>query len=193
MEDIVNGNISGSELAEYGISSRVLEGLGGEASETTKDMIESADVPRDVQIAAIEAADLPQIFKNLLTENNNDENLRRSWSADFCSVCRKLSGKTDHKYPGISGTFILVSLILRAIVFALDIVSNLPLLGLVNRLAGGAVGAVGALIIVWVLFILITLLYMTSTGKEAARMIQENGFTKLLYEYNPLMKLAINL
>ena len=87
----------------------------------------------------------------------------------------------------------MVSLILRAIVFALDIVSNLPLLGLVNRLAGGAVGAVGALIIVWVLFILITLLYMTSTGKEAARMIQENGFTKLLYEYNPLMKLAINL
>ena len=50
----------------------------------------------------------------------------------------------------------MVSLILRAIVFALDIVSNLPLLGLVNRLAGGAVGAVGALIIVWVLFILIT-------------------------------------
>lgn len=193
VEDIVNGNISGSELAEYGISSRVLEGLGGEESETTEDMIESADIPRDVQIAAIEAADLPQIFKNLLTENNNDEIYADLGVQTFAQYVGSFLAKLIINILAFLGTFILVSLILRAIVFALDIVSNLPLLGLVNRLAGGAVGAVGALIIVWVLFILVTLLYMTSTGKEAARMIQENGFTKLLYEYNPLMKLAINL
>lgn len=193
VEDIVNGDISGSELAEYGISSRVLEGLGGEASETTKDMIESADIPRDVQIAAIEAADLPQIFKNLLTENNNDEIYADLGVQTFAQYVGSFLAKLIINILAFLGTFILVSLILRAIVFALDIVSNLPLLGLVNRLAGGAVGAVGALIIVWVLFILVTLLYMTSIGKEAAQMIQENGFTKLLYEYNPLMKLAINL
>ena len=156
-------------------------------------MIESADVPRDVQIAAIEAADLPQIFKNLLTENNNDEIYADLGVQTFAQYVGSFLAKLIINILAFLGTFILVSLILRAIVFALDIVSNLPLLGLVNRLAGGAVGAVGALIIVWVLFILVTLLYMTSIGKEAAQMIRENGFTKLLYEYNPLMKLAINL
>lgn len=63
VDDIVNGDISGDELAEYGISSGLLEGLTGESAETTEDMIESADIPRDVQIAAIEAADLPEILK----------------------------------------------------------------------------------------------------------------------------------
>ena len=42
-----------------------------------EDIITSAEIPRDVQISAIEAADLPDVFKNLLTENNNSEMYQR--------------------------------------------------------------------------------------------------------------------
>ena len=190
VEDIVNGDISGSELAEYGISSRVLEGLGGEASETTEDMIESADIPRDVQIAAIEAADLPQIFKNLLTENNNDEIYADLGVQTFAQYVGSFLAKLIINILAFLGTFILVSLILRAIVFALDIVSNLPVLGALNRLAGGAIGLLGALIIVWTAFILITLLYVTSVGKELYGMIETDPFLSAIYQYNPIMSLA---
>lgn len=193
VDDIVNGDISGDELAEYGISSGLLEGLTGESAETTEDMIESADIPRDVQIAAIEAADLPEIFKNLLTENNNDEIYEDLGAQTFAQYVGSFLAKLIINIIAFLGTFVLVSLVLRAIVFALDIVANLPVLGLINRLAGGAIGIAGALIIVWILFIFLTLLYTTSIGKEASQMIQGNGFTRMLYEYNPLMNLAINL
>ncbi|QDW72728.1 CvpA family protein [Lachnospiraceae bacterium KGMB03038] len=193
VDDIVNGDISGDELAEYGISSGLLEGLTGESAETTEDMIESADIPRDVQIAAIEAADLPEIFKNLLTENNNDEIYEDLGVQTFAQYVGSFLAKLIINIIAFLGTFVLVSLVLRAIVFALDIVANLPVLGLINRLAGGAIGIAGALIIVWILFIFLTLLYTTSIGKEASQMIQGNGFTRMLYEYNPLMNLAINL
>ena len=53
----------------------------------------------------------------------------------------------------------LITIVFRAIVFALDIVSSLPVLGFLNRLAGGAVGIVGALFFVWTAFVIITLLY----------------------------------
>lgn len=193
VDDIVNGDISGDELEEYGISSGLLEGLTGESAETTEDMIESADIPRDVQIAAIEAADLPEIFKNLLTENNNDEIYEDLGVQTFAQYVGSFLAKLIINIIAFLGTFVLVSLVLRAIVFALDIVANLPVLGLINRLAGGAIGIAGALIIVWILFIFLTLLYTTSIGKEASQMIQGNGFTRMLYEYNPLMNLAINL
>ena len=87
-------------------------------------------------------------------------------------------------------TFILVTIVVRAIVFALDIVSELPVLGAVNRLAGGVVGVAGALIIVWTLFVIITLLYTTDIGKQMFGMIESNSLLKMLYDFNPIMKLA---
>ena len=85
----------------------------------------------------------------------------------------------------------IVTIILRAIVFALDIVAELPLLGFINRLAGGGVGLGCALIIVGVAFIIITMLYMTSIGKEAYELIQNNDIIKMIYDYNPIMQLAV--
>ena len=81
---------------------------------------------------------------------------------------------------------------MRAVIFALDVVSNLPVLGFVNRLAGGGAGLLCALVVVWVLFIIITLLYTTSFGKEMYDVILGNDITKMIYENNPIMKLAVN-
>ncbi len=128
VDDIVNGKITGEQLAQYGISSSILDGV------------------------------------------NNDE-----VSEEVKNV----------------GTFLIVTIILRAIVFALDIVAELPVLGFINRLAGGVVGLGCALIIVWVAFIIITMLYMTSIGKEAYELIQNNDIIKMIYDYNPIMQLAV--
>ena len=68
--------------------------------------------------------------------------------------------------------------------------AELPGLGMINHLLGGVVGMIGALIIVWTLYVAITLLFTTAVGRDMFRMIQESGFLKLLYEYNPVMKIA---
>ena len=60
VDDIVNGKITGEQLAQYGISSSILDGVNNdEVSEEVKNAIEGADIPRDLQVAAIEKADLP--------------------------------------------------------------------------------------------------------------------------------------
>ena len=68
-----------------------------------------------------------------------------------------------------------------------------PVFGFLDRLAGGAVGVLCALVIVWIMFIVITLLYVASIGTDFYEMIQANTLTKLLYEYNPIMKLATRI
>lgn len=190
IDDIVNGNISSEDLARFGISSDVLNGLQGEEGTSMEDIITSAEIPRDVQIQAMEGADLPEIFKSLLTENNNSEMYSRLGAETFAEYVGDFLAKLILNILAFLCTFILVTIVVRAVIFALDIVSNLPVLGILNRIAGGIIGLGGALIIVWTAFIVITLLYVTSFGKEMYELIDTDLFLKTLYQYNPIMEIA---
>ncbi len=190
IDDIVNGNISSEDLARFGISSDVLNGLQGEEGTSMEDIITSAEIPRDVQIQVIEGADLPEIFKSLLTENNNSEMYSRLGAETFAEYVGDFLAKLILNILAFLCTFILVTIVVRAVIFALDIVSNLPVLGILNRIAGGIIGLGGALIIVWTAFIVITLLYVTSFGKEMYELIDTDLFLKTLYQYNPIMEIA---
>lgn len=190
--DIVNGNITSEDLAEHGISGNILDGLHA-SGEKIQEALAGEEVPRDVQIAAIENSDIPEVFKSILLTNNNSEIYDELGAGTFIDYIAKYLTKLIINIVSFMLTFIIVAIILRAIIFALDIISNLPVLGLVNRLAGGVLGAMGAMLIIWALFVIVTLLYTTSIGKEIYALIQGNEFLKFLYEYNPIMKLATML
>lgn len=191
VEDIANGSIDAATLEKYGVSENILAGVKNKQSEV-EEAVEGAEIPKDLQIKAIEMADLPDLFKSMLSDNNNDEIYEKLGVETFAQYVGEFLSKLIIHVVAFLCTFILVTIILRAIVFALDIVSDLPVLGLVNRLAGGVVGIAAALVIVWVLFIIITLLYVTSFGQEMYQTIWGNDILRALYEYNPIMKLATN-
>lgn len=192
IDDIVNGEISSEQLAEYGISKNVLACLGAEGSAGIEEALENADIPKDLQIKAIEMAELPEVFKSLLSDNNNDVIYEKLGVKTFAEYVGEFLSKLIIHIVAFLCTFLLVTIVLRAIIFALDIVSELPVLGFFNRLAGGVVGAAGGLIIIWLFFVVITLLYVTAFGREIYQVIQENAILNMLYENNPLMKLATN-
>lgn len=192
IDDIVSGEISSEQLAEYGISKNVLAGLGTEGSTGIEEALENADIPKDLQIKAIEMAELPEVFKSLLSDNNNDVIYEKLGVKTFAEYVGEFLSKLIIHIVAFLCTFLLVTIVLRAIIFALDIVSELPVLGFFNRLAGGVVGAAGGLIIIWLFFVVITLLYVTAFGREIYQVIQENAILNMLYENNPLMKLATN-
>lgn len=191
IKDIVSGKITGEELADYGISRSLLDGLKN--NETVQEEIENAEIPRDMQVAAIEGADIPQIFKRLLSTNNNSEIYDELGAETFAQYVGSFLSKLIVNVVAFLCTFLIVTIILRAVIFALDVVSELPMLGIINRLAGGAVGILCALIIVWLIFVVVTLLYVTSFGKEMYELIQANEILKLIYEYNPVMQLATKM
>ncbi len=90
-------------------------------------------------------------------------------------------------------TFLFATIVIRAVVFALDFVTALPVLGILNRLAGVLVGSTISFIIVGILFIVITLLYTTTIGKQAMGMIREVQILSFLYDNNIIMKIATML
>lgn len=191
IEDIVSGNISKEDLAKCGISGSVLDGLKSKKQEVNPKSAEGTEIPRDLQMAAIKNADIPEVFKSLLLENNNKEIYEQLGVETFAQYAGSYLAKLIIHIVAFLGTFLLVTIIIRAIVLALDIVADLPGVGAINHLMGAVIGVVGALIVVWTIYLLVTLLFATSVGREMFRMIQASDFLSVLYEYNPVMGLAI--
>ena len=81
-------------------------------------------------------------------------------------------------------TFVLLSILLRIAVGLLDGLFRLPVLSMVNRLAGGAIGAVQGLVILF-------LIWNTEIGAQALAMIQENPVINWLYNCNPFVNILL--
>jgi hypothetical protein len=69
----------------------------------------------------------------------------------------------------------------------IDVISELPVLHGVNRLAGGVVGIGVGLIAVWLLFLAVTLFYATSLGQSCFRQIEANEILNILYQKNYIL------
>ena len=192
VEGIVNGEVSGEQLEQFGVSSSLFDGLKSGDVQISDDIL-NTEIPRDTQISAIEGADLPEVFKTLLLTNNNGEIYKELGVETFAQYVAKYLAKLIVNIIAFLLTFIIITLILRAVIYALDIVTSLPVLGWINRLAGALTGAAGALVIVWFGFIVVTLLFTTNIGKDLMVMINENSMLKFLYEHNYIMNLATNL
>lgn len=191
--DIAEGNVSSEQLSLLGLDDELLDGAEEEYEGSVASMLDGMEIPRDLQQEAISAADLPKVFKDLLSVNNNDEIYDELGVETFAQYVGRFLSMLIINIVSFLGTFLLITIILRAIIFALDIVEDLPVLGILNRLAGGAVGFACALIIVWVLFIVVTLMYTTVIGKDIYQTIQDNGVLKMLYDCNPIMRMAAKI
>lgn len=146
---------------------------------------------RDIQIAAISESDIPEVFKNLLLTNNNEMIYDKLGVDNFVAYVTKYITKLVVHIIAFAITFIVVSILVSILVFVLKIASHLPVLGTVNRLTGAALGAAGALLIVWAAFAIITILYSSEIGKELIKLIQQEKFLRMIYEYNPILRLIL--
>ena len=191
VEDIVNGKVDGDHLAQFGISPDILNGHGTENSDNIS--IFSAEIPRQMQISAIESSNLPEVFKELLLSNNNSEVYQKLGANTFAEYISKYFSRLIINIFSFFVTFVIATIVIRAIVFALDIVTSLPGLGLINRLLGAAMGMGISLIVVELLFVVVTILYTTSFGVDMMRMIDESSILSVIYEHNIVMKLMTSI
>lgn len=167
--------------------------IQGKCLSVVEEVVAENELPRAEQIAAIENAELPEVFKELLLTNNNDEVYDLLGVTSFAEYFSEYLAKIIIDILSFFITFAVVTVVIRAVVFALDFVAELPVLGILNRLSGVVVGTSISLIVVWILFVGITLIYTSDTGKMLMGMIVENEFLLFLYENNPILKLITML
>ena len=85
-------------------------------------------------------------------------------------------------------TFFAALLALIILCRVLDLISKLPLLNEMNRMAGLAAGLAEGILVIWVFFIVLTMFTGTEFGQNAMRMISENALLSYLYDNNWLSR-----
>lgn len=169
------------------------EVIQGRCMRVIEEVVVGDELPRTAQIEAIENAELPEVFKELLLTNNNDEVYDLLGVTTFVEYFSGYLTKIIIDIISFLLTFLVVTIVIRAVVFALDFVTSLPILGILNRLSGVVVGTSISMIAVWILFVGITLIYASDTGKMLMGMIMEEEILLFLYENNPVLKLITML
>lgn len=163
------------------MSEMIMSETGGEAVD------ENVEIPREQQIALIENAELPQVLQKMLLENNNVEAYVTLGVETFTDYIGAYIAKIIADVIAFLIVFLLVSIAVPILIKVFDLVNKLPVIGGMNRIAGGVLGLGIGLAVVWVFFIIVTLAYSTGFGKACFACIEESVFLAKLYDGNILL------
>ena len=175
-------DLTNDQLANLNDLDRDLLGI------TTDDILNLiGDVPKDIQIQEIENAPMPQFLKDELIENNNSTIYGELGVNSFPRYVAAYISRLVLNLLSFIVTFLLAIIIVKALMFAVNIIGELPVLGLVNHIAGGFLGLVLAVVIIWIAFLIMTLAYSTQIGSTCFDMVERSQILKFLYDTNPLL------
>lgn len=164
------------------IQANILEGTGVEAVPDTNNLSVSD------QIQLIKGFTLPESLKNALVENNNSEVYEVLGVSVFADYVSSYMANIIVNAIGFLLAFVVVYAIFGIAVFALDIVSRLPGIHGLNKLAGAVLGFVQGMIFIWLLCLLATAFSSTVWGASIFAQIEKNGILSFIYNHNLFTK-----
>lgn len=156
------------------------------------DQLDSGKViPADKQQEIIENLDLPENIINTLLKNNNAEEYKELNVNSFIDYI--VEYPVNIVMNGISFliTYALVTILLRVLVFVLDIFTRLPVVSGLNKLGGALIGGAKYVIFIWIGMLVITMLCNTEVGRTAMEMIERDRFLTFVYGWNLILKFFV--
>ena len=90
-------------------------------------------------------------------------------------------------------TYVVVRLILRTAMSSLRVLTKVPGLGFLNRLAGAAFGLLQQMLVLWILFLIVAIFSYTSWGGAAYKIINQSVWLSELYNNNLLLLVGMLL
>ena len=83
--------------------------------------------------------------------------------------------------------FLVIYIVLRLILRLSNLINHIPVLGGINRIAGGIVGLAEGVVFLWVICMIIMMMSGTDFGLTCERTIRGSVFLNFIYENNYLM------
>lgn len=166
--------------------------------ESCQDFVQSASeggngMGEEEQAELVDKMELPDLMKDSLMKNNTAEVYRYlavNTFADYVSNSIALM-----VINGISFllSFLAATILIRAVTFALDILSKLPVINGANKITGALVGGIKCVVFIWIALLVVTLMCNTEIGKKGMELIQGDFFLNLLYNQNIFVKIFMSI
>lgn len=182
------------EWVDAKIKEKVLKGqdMSGQEQALSKEQLESAMTTGD-QMRLIENLRIPEVLKLSLSENNNKEVYKALGVDNFSAYIAAYMASGVVNAGSYLLVFFFVGLILKLLMYVLDVVAKLPVLRGINRLGGLLFGAGQGLVAVWIGFLIITVIYATPPGQNLMNQIHDSEILSYLYNHNYLVRVVTKL
>lgn len=148
---------------------------------------------KEEQNQVMENMELPDLLKNALVENNTAETYRYLAVSTFTEYI-----SDSLAVMAVNGISFLISFVLSAAVikllgFILNVLTKLPVINGINKIAGAAIGGIKCIIFIWIAFLVLTLLCNTTLGQQGMALIQQDAFLNFLYSQNVFVKVFMSV
>ena len=143
--------------------------------------------------AVIESLEIPDQIKKLLIENNNGEIYQEMGVQIFEDYVGKYLADRVIRVIIFTVLFIVFYAFLHIIIVWLNLISRLPILYGLNKIAGAVLGLAEALIFIWVGALVLTLFSGSEIGKSMITQINGSIWLTWLYDHNMLSYLVVGL
>ena len=148
---------------------------------------------KEEQNQVMENMELPDLLKNALVENNTAETYRYLAVSTFTEYI-----SDSLAVMAVNGISFLISFVLSAAVikllgFILNVLTKLPVINGINKIAGAAVGGIKCIIFIWIAFLVLTLLCNTTLGQQGMALIQQDAFLNFLYSQNVFVNVFMSV
>lgn len=172
--------------------------LGAEAESEEEDPVRQAqskdeEIPVSLQTQLIENAPLPQSLKQSLLENNNSEIYKSLGVDKFSDYLAGYLAYSITNGVGFLLSFILATIIIKVILYAVNVLTALPGINLINAVGGLLLGAAQGILWIWVFFIIITVLCNTQIGRMLIQAVEGDAILSYLYDKNVLLQVILSV
>lgn len=148
---------------------------------------------KEEQNQVMESLDLPDLLKNALVENNTAETYRYLAVSTFTEYISDSLAVMAVNGISFLISFILSAAVIRLLGFILNVLTKLPVIHGINKIAGAAVGGIKCVIFIWIAFLVLTLLCDTAPGQQGMALIQQDTFLNFLYSQNVFVKVFMSV
>jgi uncharacterized membrane protein required for colicin V production len=142
------------------------------------------ELPRDAQTAILEQAPIPEFIRNELIENNNPVIYNLLGVSTFPEYIASMLARMTIYTVAFLISFFVSILVVLALLGAVEIIGELPVAGIINRIGGAIVGGGLAIVVIWLLFLVLSVIYTFTVGLAIYEHIASSELLTMLYENN---------
>lgn len=149
------------------------------------------NLTRIEQTELIENLPLPEFLQDILLDYNNEEGYQGLGVSTFQDYLIGFIATGILNVAAFLASVLIVHLLLWLLISALSILANLPVIRVVNRVAGLALGLLQAMLVLWLAFLILSLVSGTGIGMQLMKMVESSTWLNWLYQSNLFLKIVL--
>ena len=141
----------------------------------------------------VDGLNLPEFIKKNILENNTAKGYQQLAANTFSEyIADYLTGIVMNGLSFLI-TYFLARILIGFVMKILDILTRLPVVHGINKLAGALVGGAKAILLLWIALLLLTICYNTQIGKTGIQIVEKDPFLGFMYNNNLLIQIFMNI